>query len=273
MDKDQKKYSEKKLSLGCIFTKNAIIGVLCITMNSSLSASDKPPLRIMPLGDSITVGYTDNPHWKHPFEFGYRSNLCRRLTDAKINFEFVGKSPEPFNNKSGDPTHKGTVKPEFDLRKSNQDNHRGYGGWSINPIRKNISRWIKEDRPDIILLLIGINGISEKSPKQLDALVKEIYKADKNLKLIVAQITPLRKFNQNLFEYNAYIRDTLVPAYAEKGYAIKTVDLYNLFLKDPNDPKSIDPKRLFNRFNHPDNNHYDKMAEIWFQGIKEISDR
>ena len=224
----------------------------------------------MSLGDSITVGYTDNSKWTHPFEFGYRNGLYRRLKDAGYCFIFVGDSKEPFNNRFGDPTHGGTVNPKLDLRKVKQGGHRGYGGWGINSIQKNISTWIIHDRPDIILLLIGINGINAKSPQQLNTLVKTIYDTDHNVKLVIAQITPLSNFNQNLFNYNTYIRQTLVPAFAGQEYAISTVDLYKLFLTDQIDPKSIDATRLSNRINHPTNTLYDKMAESWFQEIKTL---
>lgn len=237
-----------------------------------LSASDvMSPIRIMPLGDSITAGYTDNPKWGHPFEFGYRSGLYRRLTEAGYVFKFVGESQEPFNRRFGDPTHQGTVIPKFDLRKFKQDGHRGYGGWQIKGIQGNVAKWIKQDRPDIILLLIGINGISSDSPEQLNSLVRTIFDTDKKVKLIVAQITPLSRFNQDLFDYNTYIRQTLVPAYAEKGYAISTVDLFRLFLTDPQDLKSIDATRLSNGINHPNNALYDEMAAVWFQGIEKMS--
>ena len=47
----------------------------------------------MPLGDSITAGYTDNPTWNVPFGFGYRSGLYTRLTNANYPFQYVGGSP------------------------------------------------------------------------------------------------------------------------------------------------------------------------------------
>lgn len=94
------------------------------------------PLRIMPLGDSITAGYTDNPKWAHPFEFGYRSGLYRRLKKAGLDFVFVGDSQEPFDRKYGDPTHGGAVSPKLDLRALKQHGHRGYGGWRIDQIQK-----------------------------------------------------------------------------------------------------------------------------------------
>jgi lysophospholipase L1-like esterase len=247
-----------------------LTAVFCIVVGGSLHASEKAPLRIMPLGDSITAGYTDNSKWDHPFEFGYRSGLYQRMKKAGHRSVLVGESKEPLNKKYGDPTHGGSVTPKFDLRNVKQDGHRGYGGWGITRIQKNVAKWIKQDHPDVILLLIGINGINANSSKQLDSLVKTIYATDKDVKLIVAQITPLSKFNQNLFDYNTYIRETLVPTYAGKGCTITTVDLYKLFLSDADDPKSIDAARLSNRINHPTNKLYDKMAESWFQGIKTL---
>jgi hypothetical protein len=100
--------------------------------------------------------------------------------------------------------------------------------------------------------------------------VKTILATDKAVRLIVAQITPLRVFNQDLFDYNTYIRESLVPAYAGKGFTISTVDLYPHFLADPEDPKSIDPTRLSNHINHPTNSLYDQMAESWFRGIEAL---
>ena len=249
-------------------TLSITVAALGMIATSSLFAVDMGRIRIMPLGDSITAGYTDNPNWKHPFEFGYRSGLYTRMKKAGYNFVFVGESKEPFSKRFGDPTHGGSVNPTLDIRKVKQDAHRGYGGWNIMSIQKNVTQWVKKDRPDIILLLIGINGINANSPKQLDSLVKTVYEADKDVKIVVAQITPKSKFNQNLFAYNTYIRETLVPAYSGKGHAIITVDLYRHFLINPNDPKSIDATRLSNRINHPTNRLYNKMAESWFQGIK-----
>ena len=92
------------------------------------------PLRIMPLGDSITCGYTDNPNWNVPFEFGYRGPLYTLLKNAGYDFQFVGACPQPFDNYSGDPTRGGTVAPTLDLRPLGQNGHRGYGGVSIATI-------------------------------------------------------------------------------------------------------------------------------------------
>lgn len=241
-----------------------IVAVFWLLAGHTLQTAEVEPLRIMPLGDSITAGYTDNPNWKHPFEFGYRSGLYKLLKNTGYHFQFVGESPEPWDGKWRVPSNL----PSTDLRQLQMDKHRGYGGWNIMKIQKNVAQWIQEDRPNVILLMIGINGINANSSSQLDSLVKTIFEADKNVKLLVAQITPLSRFNQDLFDYNTYIRQTLVSTYATKGYAINTVDLYTHFLTDPEDPSSIDAKRLSNGINHPTNPLYNIMAESWFQGIQ-----
>lgn len=227
------------------------------------------PLRIMCLGDSITVGYTDNPGWtNHPFKFGYRSGLYTRLTNASYNFLFVGASTEPWTGISGDPTHGGTYTPAFDLRDFGQDNHRGYGGAGI---WGNVNGWIDADNPDIILLLIGINGMGGGSQTALTNLVSSMVTHAPDVHLIVAQITPYSSFNQTLHDYNVYIRDTLVPTYAGNGKKVTTVDLYTPFLVDPdNYGSAIEPGVLSNNINHPDNPHYELMAQEWYEGIQAL---
>ena len=229
------------------------------------------PLRIMCLGDSITAGYTDNPTWSVPFKFGYRGGLYTRLTNAGYNFKLVGGSTEPWTGISGDPTLGGTYTPALDLRTFGQDGHRGYGGQSIGGTTSNVAGYLASDTPDVILLLIGINGIGTGSPALLNTLVNTIVTAAPNAHLIVAQITPLASFNQNLYDYNVYIRDTLVPSYVAAGKKVTTVNLYSLFLTNPsNYASAITPNVLANGINHPDNAHYDLMAQQWFNGIEAL---
>lgn len=179
----------------------------------------------MLLGDSITAGYTDNPKWQVPFEFGYRSGLYTRLNEAGCDFEIFGKSAEPWDGLWQVPANR----PKVDLRSKNQDyinqdKHRGYGGKTIVEINEHVAQFIAEDRPDVVLLLIGINAISPKSPQQLNKLVDDIFLSAPEVNLIVGQIPPYATFNQDLLDYNDYIRNTLVASYANKAFDIETVD-------------------------------------------------
>jgi len=222
----------------------------------------------MCLGDSITAGYTDNPTWSDPFEYGYRSGLYSRLAGAGHEVQFVGESPEPWDGRFGLPDNI----PKLDLRGLGQDNHRGYGGASIEDLSLEVKDYIESDKPDVILLMIGINGIDASSPGQLDTLVKNILTTAPEVSLIIAQITPYATFNQDLWDYNLYIRDVLVPTYVADGYSVTTVDLYSSFLTDAEDPTSIAPAGHSNEINHPSRALYMQIAQIWFDELERVLD-
>jgi hypothetical protein len=258
-----------------------VLGLLAVVWLQSVSAA---PLRIMPIGDSITAGYTDNPPsggtggWTVPFEFGYRRQLYQSLTSAGYDFVFVGASQEPWVSVYGDPTHGGTVAPSFDLRPLGQDGHRGYGGIRIPQINTNIASYLNSDNPDIILMMIGINGMDTGSPAELATLVNDIFTTKPNVHLILAQITPMSSNvtyavkNADLVAYNTYIRQTLVPTLQSQGKKISTVDQYRNFLSNPSDPSSaIDASLYSNGINHPTNAAYDSMAATWFDGILAVT--
>ena len=244
-----------------------ILFILCALGASILAA----PVKIMPLGDSITAGYTDNPTWNVPFEFGYRSKLYKLLTDAGYDFQFVGGSLEPFNNAFGDPARGEMVSPKFDLRPIGQNGHRGYGGAGIAATSNNVTSYLTTDSPDVILLMIGINGIGPTSTSQLDTLVNTIVTARPAAQLIVAQITPKIDYSADLFNYNAYIRNVLIPKYLGLGKKVSTVDHYKNFLTNLNDPTSIDRSLFSNGINHPTNPAYDAMAATWYLGIQAVA--
>ena len=142
-------------------------------------------LRIMPVGDSITAGYTNATTWTIPFTFGYRGPLYTKLTDAGYDFQFVGTSGEPWNYPFGAAFGIPTVIQGPDLRTVGQDNHRGYGGattsqilnggvvgGSTNPF-PGIVGMLNADNPDIVLLMIGTNGIAD-AMGNIDTLVNTI---------------------------------------------------------------------------------------------------
>jgi hypothetical protein len=68
-----------------------------------------------------------------------------------------------------------------------------------------------------------------------------------------------------------------VPGHVTAGNKVSTVDLYSFFLTDPSTyttlpstTGAIEPGVLANGINHPDNPHYDLMAQEWFEGIEAL---
>ncbi len=252
----------------CVFGLLGTVGIAAGGENEN-PASTKPvvptptPIRIMCVGDSITAGYTDNPKWNVPFEFGYRSSLYSLLTRHGYAVQFVGASQEPWNGRFGKPRNT----PGLDLRPLNQDRHRGYGGASTGLIRLGIGGWLEEDKPDLILLMIGINDPPGAiSRTNLDQIVQTVVTTRPEARLIVAQITPKAGYQKALEEYNTYIRDTLVPSFRARGKRVSTVDQYQNFLKGG----KIDRTLFSNGINHPNAAAYERMAQTWFEGIQAI---
>jgi lysophospholipase L1-like esterase len=233
------------------------------------SASADEPIHIMPLGDSITAGYTDNPTWNVSFGFGYRSGLYTRLTTAGYPFQYVGASQEPWNGVFGVPK---TVSAP-DLRAVNQDFHRGYGGRDAAYLSANINDWLASDTPDVILLMIGINSIGQGSSgdptaaeNNLNSLVQRIVIERPTAHLVVAQITPYASYTDSIVQYNNYIKNTLVPHYAGLGKNVTTVDQYANFASGT----TVNSSLYSNGINHPNATGYDNMAQTWYDGIQSL---
>lgn len=255
----------------------AVLGILGVTADRASAAA---PLRIMSLGDSITAGFTDHPTWSVPFTFGYQGPLYTQLTNAGYNFQFVGTSGEPWNEpfNTGIPT---TIQGP-DLRPLGQDGHRGYGGASTSNIlyggavsgssnyHPNIAAMLNADDPDIVLLMIGTNGIAD-GMTYIDPLVNQIVTTKPDAQLIVAQIVPRAHYQADLVAYNNYIKNTVVPKYVALGKNVTTVDQYVNLLTNPSNPTSIDASLIC-----PDGAHLrpeanERLGATWFTGIQAVA--
>lgn len=227
------------------------------------------PLRIMPMGDSITVGYT-NADWSGgAFEFGYRSGLYTLLSNAGYDFRFIGNSTEPRTFR--DPrTTDPAWPPTLNLETLGQAANNGYAGEDAAFLNGGISSWLANQDPDIILLKIGTNGYAQSDRTALQTLVNTITTTEPACHLIIAQIMPRYTYVQEVVNYNTWIRDTLVPAQQALGRKVSVVNQYAPFLTDPAVLTSIDQTLFSNAINHPSNPGYDKMAQVWFDAIGAI---
>ncbi len=259
-----------------------VLLILSGPTSGSLSAAT---LRIMPLGDSITSGYT-NQNWSGAgkFTFGYRGPLYTLLNKAGYKFQFVGASTEPwkpariFQDDQWFTAGKGpTAVAGPDLRKLKQDGHRGYWGQRTDFIASNIVQWLEADKPDIILLMIGINDTDmatrgssaepTKSEEQLKGLVETIVRTKPDAKVIVAQITPFTESTPSIVKYNRYIAKTLVPYFVGRGDHVSMVDQYANFVRSNG---SLDPSVSADTV-HPNSIGYARMAHTWLKGIEAVA--
>jgi lysophospholipase L1-like esterase len=255
------------------FVISGWVTLMCLVSGTALFAAN--PYRIMVVGDSISVGYTDNPKWTVPFEFGFRSGLYTRLTNSGMTVQFVGNSPEPWNGGSKNNYGVPTNTPALDLRALGQDHCEGYGGRKSKYILNNISSWLATHSPDLVLLMIGINDIHAAAAEpvateqNLSNIVFTVTANAPNARLIVAQITPYGTNCPGIVKYNSYIRNVLVPYFSAQAKHVTTVNQYTNMLF-PGTTK-IDGWLFSNGINHPTAAVYDRMAETWFNGIKALN--
>lgn len=174
-------YATVNISGRVIFSGN-------VALNGGTTATF--PLKIMPLGDSITRGSTDTPDI-----FGYRDHLQDSLGIGAYNF--VG----PFK----DPTTNAT----YDV------DHDGEGGDDTNNIISRLSSNLSTYLPlpnnpsSKILLMIGTNdikdGFSEATTvNNVETIINTIVAYDPTIKIYVATIIPSTNatWNANFTSYN-----------------------------------------------------------------------
>jgi lysophospholipase L1-like esterase len=196
------------------------------------------PVKIMPLGDSITYG-TPNPGYR-----GYRRSLWELLKNDGYTVHFVGSQ------------HSGTV--------PDQDNE-GHPGWTVAQIKNGIdaNRWLESSEPDIILLHIGTNDIrlghAAMAPANLSTLLDDILARLPHTHVIVAQIIPFRPGSDK--DHQSY-NDAIPRIVASKGPRVSLVDMRTTVL--PGD---------YADGLHPNASGYDKMARAWEPAIRAVLSR
>lgn len=199
----------------------------------SPSPSPKGTVKIMPLGDSITDGFT--------VEGGYRIKLWKSITDKGATVDFVGSM-------QNGPAELG------------DKNHEGHSGWTISQIDTNINSWMDQYKPQIVLLHIGTNDMYQNptgAPDRLSTLIDKICaKLPSDGKLYVSNIIPFPMSASNVTAYNSKIPG-VVQQKASQGKPVYFVEMYNaLTANDLADGV------------HPNITGYNKMADVWFNAIK-----
>jgi hypothetical protein len=206
--------------------------------------------KIMPLGDSITRGWTGSAN-----RWGYRRPLYVSLTNGGYEFDFVGSIAD---GNFPDP------------------NHEGHDGWRADeilngrPSEPNAGKlvdWLSAHQPDVVLLHIGTNDITagnEDANEVNDILdVIDDYEAQSNKRVtvILALIINRRTYNPATTEYNNEVEAMAISRIAG-GDDIIIVDMegalnYSTDMYDDT---------------HPNDNGYAKIADVWYNAMVQYFD-
>lgn len=207
-------------------------------------------LRIMPTGDSVTA-------------HGYRCELRDLLNAMKLDYTFVGKNID-------------TACPV---------GYEGYPGWSIKMLHfghsnehgssDGIASAICNQRPDLILLLIGANDLYFSDPavsaEHVRALLETIWATGPEIHTILSTLLPIMPgpkpwgstvpddVVQRVPDYNRRLRE-LVTKSAGEGRRISLVDAYPLVTP----PEGLSPDDGV----HPIGQTKHLLADMWREGIQ-----
>ena len=198
-------------------------------------ASAAAPVKVMPLGDSITDG-DDIPG-------GYRIELEDLLLEGGHSFDFVGSMQNGWGSL-------------FDV------DHEGHGGWRIDQITAKVETWLATEQPDVVLLKIGTNDVLQSydmanAPRRLSELLDRIATAAPSASILVSTITPLADTRQNdkVRTFNAAL-PAIVNDKVGAGSDVELVDNYAALTTDD----LLDGT-------HPDAGGYGKMATVWYSAL------
>jgi lysophospholipase L1-like esterase len=205
--------------------------------------SREVPIRIMPLGDSITKGCFGKDDPRLPGEIaGYRLDLYLALNDAGVPVDFVGSLS------NGEE-----VDPNFD------PDHEGHGGFTSREIGENVYQWLMANPADYVLLHIGTNGISA-DPCDVSFLLDEIDRFEiafgKQVHVILARIINHRDFCTKTYNYNSYVM-AMAAQRIREGDLVTIVDMES----------ALDAPQYFYSNIHPSTAGYSRMAEVWLDAL------
>jgi lysophospholipase L1-like esterase len=214
---------------------SAVLGVLVLGGPTAAQAEEQP-IRIMPLGDSITWGVGTPGH------DSYRTELGDRLTRAGLDVDFVGSQQ---SGTGADP------------------DNEGHPGWTIDQIAEHVDEWLATYEPDVILLHIGTNDLHVGAPSpatRLEQLLEQIHAARPQAQVVVAQLIGLGLTGYTggqaarTADYNRALTDIV----ADLGEPFHLADLSYVHGVDLHD-------RL-----HPNAFGYRRMAWGWYHALEPL---
>jgi lysophospholipase L1-like esterase len=205
------------------------------------------PVRIMPLGDSITQALSD--------QLSYRYNLWIRLIDTGASFGFVGSQD---SNYGGNP-----VWPEH-LGQSFDRHHEGHAGVRSDEIAAALPGWMSGYVPNVVLMHVGTNDVLQGRPNDetvfdLKQIIDLLRARNSHVAILLATLIPVTYLPQNdrITELNARIGAIVL----EKNTAQSPV-----ILVDQN--AGFDVVADTSDGVHPSPSGEEKMARKWFEALQ-----
>ncbi|MBT1700332.1 hypothetical protein KK083_25825 [Fulvivirgaceae bacterium PWU4] len=203
------------------------------------------PLRIMPLGNSITQSeYT---------HLSYRYYLWQKLKAANVNFDFVGSMN---TNYLGSPVY---PDPSFDR------DHEGHWLYRADSLLLGLPQWLTGYVPDVVLMHAGTNDVLQNQTtastvQELKSIIDVIRARNPNVTILLAKlIGTTRSANTGIIALNNQM-DGIAAEKSTGASRVIVVDQYTGFNPVTDTQEGI----------HPNAIGEEKMAQKWFEAITQL---
>ncbi|KAK6828546.1 hypothetical protein PG995_011286 [Apiospora arundinis] len=202
--------------------------------------ADAVPLRIMPVGASVTfgVGSTTGD--------SYRKDLLDLLKAQGMTAEMVGskKNGKDFANNQVEAT----------------------SGFVIDQIAKSVKKATPQFKPNLVLLDAGTNNCNKggevpDAGKNVGAMIEEIYKDSPGATVVLATVLANKDAAQDKCRVGINTQYQILAT----DMAAKKAKFVLVDMRSPEGPTTAD----LNDSRHPNDAGYAKMAKVWMQGIQE----
>jgi lysophospholipase L1-like esterase len=220
---------------------SAALAMMLVARPSINAAEVGPPrpLRIMPLGDSITEGRSGDATWRYWLQKSLEREGCV--------VDFVG-------------SRRGVLQgaPRF----SDFDpDHEGHWGWTTAEVRAEIDRWAEAAKPDVVLLHLGTNdlgGEPERTAANLAAIVASLRRASPAVEIYLARLIPLAGASADVMKRTNDAISRLAAEIDRPGSRVIVVDQHTGF-----DPRTDNYDGV-----HPNESGERKMAGRWLEALR-----
>lgn len=207
------------------------------------------PLRIMPIGDSITEAEGGHN--------SYRLNLWNKLIVAGCDMDFVGSR----SGVSKGFTGSGSTNPpniNFDL------DHESYWGRRADEVLAFAEGGIAGHKPHLALIHLGTNdALQDKSTEStisdLSQLIDRLRAHNPQVRILLAQVIPAFKKQDRISDLNAQI-PALASSKSTEESPIIVVNQSAAYASSSNNYDGL----------HPNPSGEEKLAQKWLAGIMSI---
>ncbi|OTB16454.1 carbohydrate esterase family 3 protein [Daldinia sp. EC12] len=205
---------------------------------------DGVPLRIMPLGASITYGFGSSD------KNGYRKDLRDKLEANGNKVNMVGDNPS------------GSMK---------DNDTEGWKSYTVDQVHDKADGSVPKYKPNVVLVNVGTNDCVQNKDmpnagKRLQSLLEALYTKSPKATVILSTLLVNKDpdVQTRVKDYNAQLKKVADQLQADKKRLV-VVDM-----QSDMGPKLED---LNSDGTHPGDEGYRKMADVFWEGLKEADRR